>query len=415
MPRRRVVQFLTCLDVGGTERHVATLARTLDPAAFDVRVACLRGGGPLSEEIEAAGLPIDRYPISRLWGPATWRQQRRFAADLRRNRIDIVHAYGLYAIVFAVPVARLAGIRLVIASIRDNGDPWTRAHRRVQRWVCRLAHGILTNAAEVRRRLREDGYPRRSIAVIRNGVDVERFQPRPRDPILRRSLGVPADAPLVVCVSRLNPLKGVDYALLAASRLARRFPDVHFLIIGDGAERRPLEDLAHRLGLDGRVVFTRMRLDVPEILAQASVSIMPSMSEALPNTVLESMAAGAPMVATRVGGTAELVEDGVSGLLIPPCDPHALDLAIARLLSHPELAARMAATARARIVEHFSVERKARETAAFYEALLLGRRPQGDDPTEESGTTVPVASVPAGPLERRRRQLWEMERRESTR
>ena len=79
MPRLRVVQFLTCLDVGGTERHVATLARTLDPARFDVRVACLRAGGPLSEEVEAAGVPIDRYPISRLWGPATWAMQRRFA------------------------------------------------------------------------------------------------------------------------------------------------------------------------------------------------------------------------------------------------------------------------------------------------------------------------------------------------
>jgi glycosyltransferase involved in cell wall biosynthesis len=414
MPRRRVVEFLTCLEVGGTERHVAALARTLDPARFDVRVACLRAGGPLSEEVEAAGVPIDRYPISRLFGPATWRMQRRFAADLRRNRIDIVHAYGLYAIVFAVPVARLAGTRLVIASIRDNGDPWTRAHRRVQRWVCRLAHGILTNAAEVRRRLQEDGYNERSIAVIRNGVDVRRFQPRPRDPVLRRSLGVPADARLVVCVSRLNPLKGVDYALLAASRLVRKFPNVHMLIIGDGAERRALEDLAHRLGLDGRVGFTRMRLDVPEILAQASVSIMPSMSEALPNTVLESMASGAPIVATRVGGTSELVEDGVTGLLIPPCDPHALEQAIARLLTDPDLAARLAATARARIVERFSLERKARETAAFYEAHLHGRRPQTIDPEEESGTAAP-ASVPAGPLERRRRQLWELERRQSAR
>ena len=414
MPRRRVLQFLTCLDVGGTERHVATLARTLDPARFDVRVACLRAGGPLSEEVEAAGVPIDRYPISRLFGPATWRMQRRFAADLRRNRIDIVHAYGLYAIVFAVPVARLAGTRLVIASIRDNGDPWTRAHRRVQRWVCRLAHGILTNAVEVRRRLQEDGYRGSSITVIRNGVDIERFQPRPRDPVLRRSLGVPADARLVVCVSRLNPLKGVDYALLAASRLARKFPNVHMLIIGDGAERRALEDLAHRLGLDGRVGFTRMRLDVPEILAQASVSVMPSMSEALPNTVLESMAAGAPIVATRVGGTSELVEEGVTGLLIPPCDPHALEQAITRLLTDPDLATRLATTARARIVERFSLERKARETAAFYEALLSGRRPQAIDPEEETGAGAP-ASVPAGSLERRRRQLWELERRESAR
>ena len=180
-------------------------------------------------------------------------------------------------------------------------------------------------------------------------------------------------------------------------------------------ERRQYSDLARRLGLEGRVVFGRMRLDVPEILAQASVSIMPSMSEALSNALLESMAAGAPLVATRVGGTSEVIEHGVSGLLIPPCDPHALELAIAQLLSDPDRAARMAATARARVVEHFSVERKALETAAFYEALLLGGRPRGDDPEEASGTVLPAASVPAGPLERRRRQLWEMEREESAR
>lgn len=406
LPRIKVLQFITGFHVGGTERHVVHLAAHLDPSRFDVHVACLQQEGPLYGEIAARGLPLIAYPINGFLRPGTLRQQLRFAAYLKHQAIDIVHAYGFYPIVFAVPVSRLSGPRVVLASIRDNGDPWTRAQRLVQRCSSRAAHCILVNAGAVRARLRAGGYARRSIAVIRNGVDVDRFAPRPFDAALRRTLGLPPEAPLVVAVSRLNPMKGLDDYLEAAALLAGRFAEARFVIVGDGASRWELEEQARRLGLAGRVVFTGTRLDVAAILSQAAVSVAPSLSEGLSNVVLESMAAGAAVVATRVGGTPEILDDGVTGLLVPPCDAPALADAIGRLLGNAALARRLGDAARARAIRQFSMQDMVLQTESLYRALLRGETSAAMD--EDTMSRPPMTlSPPAAVLARRRRELWD--------
>lgn len=385
---------------------MAHLATSLDPSRFDVHVACLQQEGPLYGGMAACGLPLTPYPIRGFLRPGTLRQQLRFAAYLKHQSIDIVHAYGFYPIVFAVPVARLAGSQVVLASIRDSGDPWTRAQRLVQRCASRLAHCVLVNATAVRARLREGGYARRAIAVIRNGVDVNRFAPRPPDAALRATLGLPPRAPLIVAVSRLNPMKGIDDYLKAAALLAGRFPEARFVIVGDGASRRDLEDQARLLGLAGRVVFTGTRLDVAAILSQAAISVAPSLSEGLSNVVLESMAAGVPVVATRVGGTPEILDDGVTGLLVPPCDAPALAGAIGRLLENEALAQRLGEAARARAVQRFSMHQMVRQTEGLYRALLRGERSATMDEDGMSGAPLTL-SPPPDVLARRRREMWD--------
>ena len=129
-----------------------------------------------------------------------------------------------------------------------------------------------------------------------------------------------------------------------------------------------------RLGIGGRVVFTGFRLDVPELLSEVAISVLPSLSEALPNVVLESMAAGVPVVATRVGGNPEVVEEGVTGLLVPPQDPAALAKAICRLLENPELASRYGRAGKQRIAEQFSLERMVRQTETLYLDLIRKAR-----------------------------------------
>ena len=383
---------------------MAHLATRLDPARFDVHVASLQREGPLYGEMASCGLPLTSYPIQGFLRPGTVRQQLRFAAYVKRQAIDIVHAYGFYPIVFAVPVARLAGAPVVLASIRDSGDPWTRAQRLVQTCASRLAHCVLVNASAVRASFREGGHARRAIAVIRNGVDVERFAPRPPDEALRSSLGLPSRAPLVVAVSRLNPMKGIDDLLKAAALLEGRFDEARFVIVGDGASRRDLEEQARLLGLAGRVLFTGTRLDVAAILSQAAISVAPSLSEGLSNVVLESMAAGVPVVATRVGGTPELLEDGVTGLLVPPCDAPALAVAIGRLLEDEPLARRLGEAARARAVDRFSMQHMVRQTEELYRALLRGDRSATMD--EDGASDAPLSlSPPAGVLDRCRREM----------
>jgi glycosyltransferase involved in cell wall biosynthesis len=391
----RVLQFLAAFAMGGTERQAFNLAHGLDRSRFEPHFACFRVMGDFLADIEATRSPLRKYEIKRLYGGRTLRQQLRFARDLRQSGVDVVHAYGFYANVFAIPAARLAGVHAIVASIRDTGDHLTPNQRRVQRLACYLADAILVNAEAVKQRLVGEGYDGDRITVIGNGVTLSRFGPRNGNGRRRRELGFPPEAPLVAVFCRLNRLKGVDHFLEAAARVATRFPYARFAVVGEGrvvengvivegAYRRELEAQAARLGLGGRVVFTGLRGDVPELLGEVTVSVLPSLSEGLSNAILESMAAGVPVVATAVGGNAEAVKDGVTGLLVPPGNSAALAGAICTLLEDEGLATRFGRAGRQRVEERFSEERMVRDTQQFYLSLLArkGRRCAASNPKE---------------------------------
>jgi glycosyltransferase involved in cell wall biosynthesis len=363
---------------GGTERHLVTLSRRLDRGTFEQHLACLDRQGEFLQDVEARDIPLTEYRITRLYGPGTLRQQFRLASYLRSRGIQIVHSYGFYSHAFAIPAARLAGTPVIIASIRDMGDLWTPAQQRLQRSVCRLAHRVLTNAEAIKQRLIAGGYRKGAIAVIRNGVDHVPADPAPSAATLRQELGFSADAPIVAMVSRLNcvrgiDFKGVEYFLDAAALVASRRPDARFLVLGDGPSRDAFVGHASRRGLAGRVIFAGFRKNVTRWLREVTLSVLPSLSEGLSNALLESMAAGVPIVATKVGGNPELVVDGMTGLLVPPRDAGALAAAMCLLLQHPALARRFGEAARERARHHFSIERMVQETEDLY--LSLVRRP----------------------------------------
>ena len=343
--------------------------------------------GELMREIEAAHIPTSEYPIRRLYGPGPWRQQLRLARYLVRNQIRVIHSHGFYANTFALPAAWLARTPVRIGSIRDDGSVWTPAQRAVDRIACGLADCTVVNAETIRHRLVRDGWSEDRIAVIPNGVDLKRFHARGggNGERVRAELGLPPDAPLVGVLARIAPSKGLEVFLEAARLVADRRPDARFLIVGDDAPfmrdgvrvegyRQDLERHAARLGLADRVVFTGFRLDVPDVLAQLAVSVLPSVTgEGLPNSVLESMAAGLPVVATDSGGTKEAIVDGETGLLVSPGDVTALTRAIDGLLADPELSARFGAAGRRRIAERFSLDRMAHDMQALYARLLTAR------------------------------------------
>ncbi len=381
-----ILEFANALVIGGTERQFVNLVRGIDPTRFRVHVATLARGGQLVGELDATRVPMSAYRVRHLYGPGAMGQQLRFARYLRRERIQLIHTHGFYANSFALPPAWLARTPVRIASIRDDGSVWTRAQRAVERVACRLADCTVVNAEIIRRRLLAEGWPQDGIAVIPNGVDLARFHPRSPASGVRHELGLPADAPIVGVLARLAPCKGLEFFLDAARVVADRFPEVRFLVIGDqgalgngavragGPYREALEQRAARLGLKDRVVFAGFRLDVPEVLAELAVSVLPSVTgEGLPNSVLEAMAAGLPVVATSSGGTSEAVVNGETGLLVAPSDTAALAQAIIALLADPALRARMGAAGRRRVEERFSMDRMAHEMQSLY-ARLLARR-----------------------------------------
>lgn len=371
--RVKLVQFTTLFAIGGTERHLVNLAQGLDPSRFELHFACLKRQGEFLSDIENLRAPVTEYGINSLYNRKAFQERLRFARYIRENHIQIVHTYNFYGNVFAIPAARLAGTPAIVASIRDTGAYLTSLQRRVQRLMCRAADRILVNAEAVRQWLIAERYPRQKIRVIPNGIDLARFGPRADGGHFRRELGLPPRAPLVAVLARLNPLKGVEDFLQAAPIIAGRFPQARFLIVGDGDSRRELEVSAARLGLHDRLVFTGFRADVPEVLSAVTVSVLPSLSEGFSNVVLESMAAGVPVVATTVGGNPEAVEDGVTGFLVPPRQPEALARAIGLLLENPQLAAQFGQAGRRRVTEHFSRDQMVRATERLYLDLLQGK------------------------------------------
>jgi glycosyltransferase involved in cell wall biosynthesis len=380
--RIRLLKFVTLFGVGGTEKQVMNLADRLDRERFDLSFGCLKLWGDLLEEVERQQLKVTEYPLRSFYRPNALRQMLRFASDLRQARMQIVHSYNFYANVFSIPAAKFAGVPCVVASIRDMGAYMTPMQQRAQRLMCRYADHVVVNAAAIRTWLVDQGYAPEKISVIRNGLDMRKYGPRNDGAILRRQFWIPAHVPLVVMLSRLNPQKGVEYFLEAAALVRQRCPKAHFLIVGeafintdgvfrpDETYRKELQDKAVQLGISDHTRFTGMRSDVPEILGAAAVSVLPSFSEGISNTLLESMAAGAPVVATRVGGTPEIIEDGKHGLLVPPGDAKALADSICIILESPQLAAQLSGEARRRVDAEFSFDNMVRETEDLYMALL---------------------------------------------
>jgi len=381
MTRARILKVVPTLMCGGTEHQFMALGEMLDRSQFDVGFACLRRWGPFVDRLNQLGIPLEEYQVSTFRSVHALTQQARLARQISRERIDIVHAYNFYGNVFAIPPARLAA-RVVIASIRDRSPYLTPMQKRVQRYLCQFADCILVNADAVKDWLTtEEGYDPASIVVIRNGVDMARFQSAPAGERIRRELGIDPKARLVVVVSRLARLKGIEHFLETAAVLKPRYPDVRFLIVGETSPPDPLylrqlQDLSAALGVSDVVTFTGLRSDVPALLGAADVAVMPSLNEALSNVLLESMAAGAPVVATRVGGTPEALIDGETGLLVPPGDAGALAGAVSRLLEDRDLARRLGCAARRLSGERFSVERMVRSTEALYAMLLARKQPR---------------------------------------
>jgi glycosyltransferase involved in cell wall biosynthesis len=378
MTNARILKVVPTLMCGGTENQFMALSRLLDPSRFELEFACLRRWGGFITELDERRIPLSEYRVATFRSFTALAQQARLARHIHRRQIQIVHAYNFYGNVFAIPPARLVA-PVVIASIRDRAPYLTAMQKRVQRYACQFADRILVNADAVKDWLVADGYDPSKIVVIRNGVDLSRFSAAPARERIRQELGLDPTTPLVAVVSRLTGLKGLEQFLEAAAALNPRYPDARFLVVGETSPHNreylpELKQMAERLRIGHRVIFTGLRSDVPALLSSVDVSVMPSLNEALSNVLLESMAAGAPTVATRVGGTPEALVDGVSGLLVAPGDSTALAEAIARLLDDSAFAAALGGAARTRIANQFSVERMVHATEDLYTDLLARKQ-----------------------------------------
>lgn len=364
------LHLITELDTGGAQKALARLLAHLDRTRFTPHVACLYNSDKaVAQEIRALGVPVTDLGMTAKWRwDAFWRLYRL----LRRERPTILHSWMFHANVPGRVIGRLAGVPIIITS-RRNVEIGGEMRERLLRWTAGLDDKVIAVCELARRAQIERTHAApQNVVTVHNGLDVAEFgtlNPEARA-TTREAFGIPPTAPLVGSVGRLHPQKDFATLLKAMVCVRDRLPDAHLLLVGDGDLKPELVSQARSLELAQTVTFAGHRTDIPEILSAVDLLVLPSLWEGLPNALLEAMAAGLPVVATAVGGTPEVVVDGVTGFLVPPRDPQALADAILRLLRDPELRQRMGEAGRARVAAHFSIEQMVHKTEALYEQLL---------------------------------------------
>ncbi len=392
MGRSRVLLLVTLSEWGGAQHVVYLLARHLRQH-YDVSVACAPGG-QLVERLGREGVRVIAVPeFVRALHP--WRDLAalvRLVRLIRQERYDIVHAHSTKAGFLGRLAARLAGVPVVLFTAHgwaftEGRVWWKRAALALVERFCGLLSTTLVCVSrhdhDLARRFRVASAGR--LVTIRPGVDPAPFgRVDPR--AARLALGI-RSGPVVGFIGRLaRPKEPLDL-LEAMSRLSQGT----LLIAGAGPLRPKIERFARRHALEDRVLLLGSREDVPDLLAAMDIFVLPSRWEGLPLAVIEAMMAGLPVLATAVGGVPELVEDGVTGLLVPPRDPEALAWALARLLSDPPLRRRMGAAGREKALREFRIDRMLEETSRLYEGLLAtARRRAGAAPVPRTPGSWPA-------------------------
>ena len=363
-PRWPVLLAARELGLGGSERQLAETALALDRERFEPHVACFTGGGFRARELSDAGVPVLELGVRSLVSGSAIAGVARLGAYAARHGIRLAHAFDVPSDLFVAPAARWHRVPVVLTSQRAHRDLTPGFSRHLLRLTDRIADGIVVNSRAVARELEtEEGVPASMIRLAYNGVDIDLFRrdgPAAETPWR-------GEAPVIGAVCALRPEKGLPLLLEAFAAVTG---SAKLLIVGDGPVLPELEARARALGLGSQCRFQPAQQNVAEWLRAIDVFVLPSLSEALSNSLLEAMACGCCPIASDTGGNPELVKDGACGLLFPSGNASALAGCLRAVLGDRELRRRLAAEAESRARREFSRAAAAARMAAIYEEFL---------------------------------------------
>ncbi len=366
----RVAHVLRSLEFGGAEKLVVDLAgMQKESGRIAPELVCLESLGPLRAEAERRGLSCTLIGSG---GVRYLSAMRRMGGHFSRSRPQIVHTHNFISHVHAAPPARLARIP-VIHTKHGRALASFAWSMRFRRFLYHLADRIVVVSRETGESFREkSGVDQAKIVVIYNGIDTARFKALDRAGA-RRELGLDDASVVFGAVSRLDPVKDHPTMLRAFGKASKRRPNCVFVIVGDGPERGAVERLIAELGLEGSVKLAGFTDDVPRRLAAVDLFLQPSTEEGLSLTILEAAAAGVPVVASAVGGTSEIIENGRTGTLIAAGDTDALAAALIGFAENPAPFRDMARGARDTVERRFSLAGMTAAYEALYRSVLAER------------------------------------------
>lgn len=371
--RLRILHLFVSLPVGGAENLLLSNLKLLDPTRYESVVCTLGEKGELAAQVVALGVPLMELHLMRRGG-GKGELIRVLAELMHRERIDLVHSHLYHANQLGRRAARRAGVPCVVSIHNTYTHPkW---HRRLINWWLARRHtgAIIAGSEEIRRDiLRYDRVPAGLIEIIPNSVDLSRSESALRREEARARLGLAATAYVLGTIGRLEEQKGHRFLLDALHRLRADGLDAVLLLVGSGREEAALRDQAARLGLGECVRFLGTRGDLGDLFRAMDLFVMPSLWEGLSLAMLSAMAAGLPVLATDVGGVAQVLGRDERGFVLPPGDAALLAERIAWCHAHPEASARAGAAGAAHVRAHYSDAAMVKRVEAVYERVYKAR------------------------------------------
>lgn len=372
---QRVLDLRDSPWVDGPGRTILDTASMVDPGRYRIVVGAFSGDrhGEHAYLAEAVRRRLETYPIAekRALDPDVLRQ---IMSWCRSNAIDIIHTHDFRSDLYGLVAARRLGIPAVSTCHGwIANDLKGRIYTSVDKFLLRFFDRVIVVSARMQTQLASRGIPARKIALIQNALIVENYRPDRGDRAVRAEWGIPGHHRLVGKIGRLSPEKCQDLFLRAAAELLTHDRDLSFVLIGIGPEEERLRRLAAELGIAGHVVFAGYRGDMQRVYNSLDLVVQSSSTEGMPNVVLEALLMRVPVVATDVGGTAEIVTDGKSGRLIPPNDLGALVAGMREALGDARRAAEWVDAGERTVRSDFSHNLRLQRIMAVYDQVLEGR------------------------------------------
>ncbi len=367
-----ILYIIATLDIGGAERQLVELVKRVDKKKFNPVICCLTRGGLLEQELKEAN--VEYFILGKKF-KFDFSVISKLIPVLKQKNIHILHTWMFTSNSFGRIAGVFSKVPVIVASERGV-DRWKNKFELcIDRVLSHFTDKIICVSEGVKSFYHKyAGISLDKLVTIYGGVNINDKTNVNKN--IREELGFEGSISVITTIGHLVSCKGIEYLLYAVPRVVKDFPDVQFLIIGDGSQRNKLNKLALSLGINKYVVFLGVRKDIREILKGTDIFVLPSLIEGLPNAIMEAMLAEKPVIATNIPGTDELVIDDETGILVTPKDGDSLASAIITLLKNPLEGKKMGVKGKQRIVKYFSIDETVRKTEELYESLVKLKIPQ---------------------------------------